>query len=124
MSPAMSRRRLAKHHGAALQNALRNAAVARADVAAPRRSAGARQHRLLAVVAFASVMAFSGIAPAQEDLRELSLDPAQWVMPAKNYASTRYSELDQIDSGTRAIFSSNGVSRLASTGARKRHPSS
>jgi lanthanide-dependent methanol dehydrogenase len=32
-----------------------------------------------------------------EDLVELSRDPGQWIMPAKNYASTRYSELDQIN---------------------------
>ena len=36
------------------------------------------------------------IAQDTGDLVELSRDPAQWVMPAKNYASTRYSELDQI----------------------------
>lgn len=33
---------------------------------------------------------------ASEKLRELSSDDTQWVMPAKNYASTRYSGLDQI----------------------------
>ncbi|HEV3484660.1 MAG TPA: PQQ-dependent dehydrogenase, methanol/ethanol family, partial [Vicinamibacterales bacterium] len=31
------------------------------------------------------------------DLVELSRDDAQWIMPAKNYASTRYSGLDQIN---------------------------
>jgi lanthanide-dependent methanol dehydrogenase len=31
------------------------------------------------------------------DLLELQNDDAQWVMPAKNYASTRYSGLDQIN---------------------------
>ena len=34
---------------------------------------------------------------AQEDLQKLSADPNQWVMPARNYSSTRYSELDQIN---------------------------
>ena len=38
----------------------------------------------------------SGPAIASEELRELSQDDAQWVMPAKNYASTRFSGLDQI----------------------------
>ncbi|WP_375263323.1 PQQ-dependent dehydrogenase, methanol/ethanol family [Palleronia sp.] len=32
-----------------------------------------------------------------DDLVEMQQDPAQWIMPAKNYASTRYSELDQIN---------------------------
>jgi lanthanide-dependent methanol dehydrogenase len=34
--------------------------------------------------------------PAAQDLQVLSQDAAQWVMPAHNYASTRFSELDQI----------------------------
>src|SRR5690606_31265593 len=36
-------------------------------------------------------------ATANEELVELSRDDAQWVMPAKNYSSTRYSGLDQIN---------------------------
>lgn len=36
-------------------------------------------------------------AAAADGLDELSADPKQWVMPAKNYASTRFSELDQIN---------------------------
>jgi len=32
-----------------------------------------------------------------QDLHALSSDDGQWVMPAKNYASTRYSGLDQIN---------------------------
>nr|WP_206455631.1 PQQ-dependent dehydrogenase, methanol/ethanol family [Aurantimonas marina] len=58
-------------------------------------------------------------AVAQEkgdNLQTLSQDPAQWVMPAKNYASTRYSELDQIDTENvdqlqLAWSFSNGVNR-------------
>jgi lanthanide-dependent methanol dehydrogenase len=34
---------------------------------------------------------------AKQDLLALQSDDAQWVMPAKNYASTRYSGLDQIN---------------------------
>jgi len=34
---------------------------------------------------------------AAEQLIELSQDDGQWVMPAKNYASTRFSGLDQIN---------------------------
>ena len=33
----------------------------------------------------------------QDALAKLSQDPAQWVMAPKNYASTRFSELDQIN---------------------------
>ena len=32
-----------------------------------------------------------------DDLDAMSRDDKQWVMPAKNYASTRYSTLDQIN---------------------------
>ena len=34
---------------------------------------------------------------ADDELQSLSRDARQWVMPARNYASTRYSELDQIN---------------------------
>ena len=43
-------------------------------------------------VAFVS----SGQARA-DDLVSLSQDPKQWVMPARDYASTRFSPLDQIN---------------------------
>ena len=33
------------------------------------------------------------------DLHALSADDTQWVMAPKNYASTRFSELDEIDAG-------------------------
>jgi len=37
-------------------------------------------------------------APARaDDLVALSKDPKQWVMPARDYASTRFSPLDQIN---------------------------
>jgi PQQ-dependent dehydrogenase (methanol/ethanol family) len=41
----------------------------------------------------------TGVAAAQngEDLEALSRDPAQWVMAPKNYANTRFSELEQIN---------------------------
>ncbi|HEY4116033.1 MAG TPA: PQQ-dependent dehydrogenase, methanol/ethanol family [Rhizomicrobium sp.] len=34
-----------------------------------------------------------------DDLDSLSRDPKQWVMPAKNYANTRFSMLNQINAG-------------------------
>ncbi|WP_457589936.1 PQQ-dependent dehydrogenase, methanol/ethanol family [Jiella marina] len=50
------------------------------------------------------------------EIGQLQDDPAQWVMPAKNYSSTRYSELDQIDTENvdqlqLAWSFSNGVNR-------------
>jgi alcohol dehydrogenase (cytochrome c) len=49
---------------------------------------------------FATVVAISaGKQSPQSDLISLSADDAQWVMPAKNYAATRYSGLSQINSG-------------------------
>ena len=38
------------------------------------------------------------VSPAAfaQDLQTLSQDPGQWVMPARDYASTRFSPLDQI----------------------------
>ncbi|MEX6506768.1 PQQ-dependent dehydrogenase, methanol/ethanol family [Jiella sp. M17.18] len=58
----------------------------------------------------------SGQAASGTDLQSLSRDPAQWVMPAKNYAGTRYSELDQINADNvgklqLAWTFSNGVDR-------------
>src|ERR1700757_3458510 len=40
---------------------------------------------------------FAGGASANDELMKLSKDPNQWVMPAGNYANTRYSELNQIN---------------------------
>jgi lanthanide-dependent methanol dehydrogenase len=45
----------------------------------------------------------AGIAdtqPAGDELMRLQADDAQWVMPAKNYASTRYRALADIDVST------------------------
>lgn len=48
-------------------------------------------------------LAFLALLPvetqAQDDLVAMSQDDHQWVMPAKNYASTRFSGLDQINAG-------------------------
>src|SRR5919205_2831661 len=40
---------------------------------------------------------FAGGASANDELIKLSKDPNQWVMPAGNYANTRYSALNQIN---------------------------
>src|SRR3954471_14453053 len=60
----------------------------------------------------ASAKALGGsFSPA--DPAELQKDDGQWVMPAKNYSSTRYSGLDEINTGN---VSKLGVSWTFSTG--------
>jgi PQQ-dependent dehydrogenase (methanol/ethanol family) len=60
----------------------------------------------------ASAKALGGsFTPA--DPAELQKDDGQWVMPAKNYSSTRYSGLDEINTGN---VSKLGVSWTFSTG--------
>ena len=54
------------------------------------------QRRLLVAAVSASAVAIGGSAGANEDLQKLVDDPANWAMPAGNYANTRYSELDEI----------------------------
>ena len=44
-----------------------------------------------------SVAFFSSGSARADDLLSLSQDPKQWVMPARDYASTRFSPLDQIN---------------------------
>ncbi len=41
----------------------------------------------------------AGLTTAQgaDDLKKMSQDPAQWIMPGKNHAATRFSELEQIN---------------------------
>src|SRR5271163_3210961 len=39
----------------------------------------------------------AGYAVANEELAKMAADPNQWVMPAGNFANTRYSDLKQID---------------------------
>jgi lanthanide-dependent methanol dehydrogenase len=57
--------------------------------------------RLLAAAALAALTT-SAAAPTGRDIASLSADDAQWIMPAKNYASTRYSGLDQINTSNAA----------------------
>ena len=49
------------------------------------------------------IVALATIAPlwtgANDELLALQDDDAQWIMPGKDYAGTRYSSLDQIDKG-------------------------
>src|SRR5215471_6848875 len=47
-------------------------------------------------LAFA-VTGLAGAAKANDELIKMQADPNQWVMPLGDYASTRYSALDQIN---------------------------
>jgi PQQ-dependent dehydrogenase (methanol/ethanol family) len=63
-----------------------------------RRSGG--WYRVIAVVTMLFALIGAGNRRAQaDDLNALSQDDKQWVMAPKNYASTRYSGLDQINTG-------------------------
>ena len=52
---------------------------------------------LLASCFGVTAMFTAGYASANDELTKLSADPNQWVMPAGNFAATRYSELKQIN---------------------------
>src|SRR5205809_4865303 len=56
----------------------------------------AMRSSLLWVMALVLVL-FTGAANANDELLKLSKDPNQWVMPAGDYANTRYSALNQIN---------------------------
>ncbi|HVW93759.1 MAG TPA: PQQ-dependent dehydrogenase, methanol/ethanol family [Devosia sp.] len=53
----------------------------------------------LVLIALSAVPDAAWAAPAATDLKTLAVDPNQWVMAAKDYSATRYSELNQINSG-------------------------
>src|SRR5215471_16867503 len=48
-------------------------------------------------IAASVLVFFAGEAGANDALITLSKDPNQWVMPPRDYANTRYSELSQIN---------------------------
>ncbi|HET6632403.1 MAG TPA: methanol/ethanol family PQQ-dependent dehydrogenase [Rhodanobacteraceae bacterium] len=60
----------------------------------------------------------TSVSPDTSDLVKLSHDPAQWVMPAKNYAGTRFSTLDQIN---RDNVKNLAVAWVFSTGVLRGH---
>ena len=71
------------------------------NLPAPARCRAPRIRTPFATVLAGAVLALcgdpAGVA-ASDELLELSRDDRQWVMPAKNYAATRFSGLDQISS--------------------------
>ena len=54
--------------------------------------------RLQTYVGLLSLVVASCVSAHAESLNDLVADKKQWPMPARNYESTRYSELDQINS--------------------------
>jgi PQQ-dependent dehydrogenase (methanol/ethanol family) len=54
------------------------------------------RHLLLTGIGVAAVLA-AAPASANDQLQKMSQNPKDWVMPAGNYANTRYSELKQIN---------------------------
>jgi PQQ-dependent dehydrogenase (methanol/ethanol family) len=63
------------------------------------------RHRLIFATGTVILLLLYGASPRRlqaqqspsQDLTQLQIDDAQWIMPAKNSASTRYSGLDQIN---------------------------
>jgi PQQ-dependent dehydrogenase (methanol/ethanol family) len=51
-------------------------------------------------LAVAIAWATAAVAAPADDLAAMSRDPKQWVMPARDYSSTRFSPLDQINAST------------------------
>jgi lanthanide-dependent methanol dehydrogenase len=52
-----------------------------------------------AALGFAASFFCITCATASEELVRMSQDDSQWIMPAKNYSSTRFSGLDQVNAG-------------------------
>jgi len=71
----------------------------------------------------AAAFAASG-AVANDELIKMAQNPKDWVMPAGDYANTRYSKLNQITRAMSASCRSRGRSRPACCGAMKADRSS
>jgi hypothetical protein len=61
----------------------------------------------------------AGVAIANDELIKMSQNPKDWVMPAGDYANTRYSKLNQITRPMSASCRSPGPSRPACCAATK-----
>src|SRR4029077_665039 len=73
-------------------------ASADVSVTPSKRREGGKPMKLYRLWVVAPVLAlFCGAAGANDELIKLSKDPNQWVMPAGDYANTRYSALNQIN---------------------------
>ena len=67
---------------------------------------------------FVAAFAASG-AVANDELIKMAENPKDWVMPAGDYANTRYSKLNQITAATSASCRWRGRSRPACCAATK-----
>lgn len=78
--------------------------------------------RLAVIGAIALILAFVLVSPplghSDSDLEKLQADPGQWVTSGKDYALTRYSELDKISTSN---VKDLGVSWTFSTGVLRGH---
>ena len=78
--------------------------------------------RLAVIGAIALILAFVLVSPpsghSDSDLEKLQADPGQWVTAGKDYALTRYSELDKISTSN---VKDLGVSWTFSTGVLRGH---
>ena len=83
-----------------------------------------RKHLLASCFGVAALFT-AGYAVANDELAKMSADPNQWVMPAGNFANTRYSELKQINTeNVHKICARPGPSRPAFCAATKARRSS
>lgn len=90
--------------------------MARGTIGAFRGSGWGCTAAVLAIFAAPSLEARAKASPAPAPVRSAPADNGQWIMPARNYASTRYSGLSQITpaniANLRVEFTfSTGVSR-------------
>jgi glucose dehydrogenase len=77
-------------------------------------------YRIMSAVLLSAELLFVPLAAnANDDLIERSQNPKDWVIPAGNYASQRYSQLKQITARTSASCRWHGRSRPACCAATK-----
>ena len=81
---------------------------------------GAIVRRSAALLIVCGVVPFP-VAKAQ-DLASLSQDPKQWVMPARDYASTRFSPLDQINAVNAPTLRMAWMFSVGTTGGQEAAP--
>jgi lanthanide-dependent methanol dehydrogenase len=74
----------------------------------------------------AALLIVCGLVPfpaaKAEDLASLSQDPKQWVMPARDYASTRFSPLDQINAANAPTLRMAWMFSVGTTGGQEAAP--
>src|ERR1700749_2793867 len=74
--------------------------------------------KVLLATGMGAMAVFAGSAAANDGLNRMSQNPAEWVMPAGDYANTRFSKLKQI---TAANVGKLQVAWTFSTGVLRGH---